>query len=523
MILERAQGDVSKAVVEEVKPLIRTEVLSHLVNEAELIEETKKKISSDVNAAVELAIEDKINDESFSNEAAKNLLAKLHETRGLQVLLLKEALNSAENADASDSTRATGLQLYSLLHAGARTSDGVAPMRSKFVEIIEQQLPEIHATPKLLTAILENYPFGEYDIENSMSECYPRLRQCKDWDDKMTKAILKLLGDQKKYLVNQSLFESFFRRTPPESASYLLHWVRENSKLPLAKDMLLAMLKSNNNEIMYSVIHDLGKLTTLSHAPHLRQIGLEALATMDVHIPMSRATRQVVLKMLWEAATEKELIEAFPRKALEELIELARVHHREKTRSEKLAEWRDTYFFTAETPRESTSYFLRRAIVSLIRTGLHVRDEVGQSVNDPSAANDWELVLAPTVSFGTGESYARALVAWTLRMGIDDAASRDTQWAAEKMLMTSPTRMKKSAIVPLVMEYAVSRSTPHGFELAANQYLTDWLVDSAPINLIDLTSAFVKRDGISDEPYAWLTQVFGEQSNEHLFDHFLDA
>ena len=522
-ILESSKRAVTDSVVTLLRPEIRTEVLSHLVDRSEIIKTTEKDIGQRVRSSVEESIRQKLKDPTFTDDASKELLNRLQETGGVQDLILQEAAQSALNQQLRDSTRAIGLQLYTLLHAGQRASERIEPMRKNFVHILEKEPKDHPFPPKLLTVIIENYPIGEYSREDEQSECYEQELHCKEWDMRTITNILSMLKQERRYPIDSKLFREFFGKVSPDQSTHVLQWVRMNSQLSLAKDILLAMLQSDRDDVNQALVEDLTGFITDRETPELRNLALEAFATLNPNASLDRTTRLSVIKALWRSATDEELREAFSVRVLHNLVETVRQSRSEQPHRRDYNEWRSEDLAAGSYEETHAAQLFRLAVVGLLRTALGDNEDNQAGKNDPDGWNDWELIFRPLSGLRGGEANSRAYVAWSLRMAVDLAEGENVEWAADRVLLASPAHVRKNDLVRLTMEIAVAHCSDEAFDKFAQEYTGLWLTEDSLEDLIEFSSTLIARDQRADEPYRWLSRFIRDEKQEGLFDHILDA
>lgn len=536
--LQSAQESIQLAVTNEVEADLKeiearlqtkmeTEVLTQIVDRSALVDHARSQVSSAVNDT----IDDLFNREESRRDIAERLMQLLDRTGGTQKVILEEARRRAVDRSKSDSTRALALQLYTLFHEGEfhkgeRALGDVKPLREMFVEIFADQTTETAGEfpPKLLEAILEHYPLGEYGARENGSECAEFLDRCKEWDMRVVEEVLSLLHIEQKYPVEKTLFDKFFRRIPPEVAGEVLEWVGNHSTFEIARYIMLAIMHSDKDELVKEVIPHIAVFAADRENPELRQLGLEALATLDPHNPFQRKARIEALASVWRGASDAELYEAFPTGLVRILISTVHGQTPTANRGQHFSDWARNFY--TEPPREwSLADFLRLAIIGLLRT--EGNGDAEGSSNDPQGVNDWEFALRGLTLTGrqAEQSHLSLHTAWVLRMAVDIAADHDVKWAADKLLSASIPNLLQDRASQMVTRFAVEEGSYQTFVHFANRYVDRWLSQDSSSSSIELASALIQRDARSEKPYDWLKQVLNRdpKPKEELFDHLLDA
>ena len=392
--LRNSQTTIQKNVVDEVSKEVQTnikaEVLTQILDRSALMEHAQNEIQT----AAGQAIIDSLQSEDFKNKTFKLLVENLGKSGGPEIVL-HTASERAVDRGESDSSRALALRLFTLFHPGESTSGTVESVRKMFLTILDNESPG-QFPPKLLEAVIEHYPLGEYGTGESNSECGQLQEKCRTSDITVVKAILDVLEAVQRYPVDKILFDDFFRRIPPEASTDVLNWVKKHSVGGIGRHIVQAIMHSGRDELVAEVMPDITDFAADRDNSRLRQIGLEALATVDPHMPMHRGARVAALTSVWHSASEEELYEAFPSTLISSLVSTANDWKPVPAGGQPFEDW-VRQFYTDSVREESLVAFLRLSIVALLRTGENGGTEY--TVNNPQGVNDWDFVLK-SIEFG---------------------------------------------------------------------------------------------------------------------------
>lgn len=485
---------------------IKTEVLQNIVDLSDIVDDTR----DEMNEAAKTEIEEIVASPDFANQASRLLHDMLDETGAVQDVILMEALERASDTAEPDSVRALALQLYTLLHGGDRTSEGVPPLREMFLDIVTSEGSDSRFPPNLLSIILQFYPLGEHRSEECQPQAEPTSNLCLVWDMAVIQEVLDLLGTMHDYSSHRRELQSFFARIPPDAMSRVVAWIRTTPNIALGHDVLLSTLNSGDVRVLERAIPDVAQIASLPRQPGIRRIALETLSTLDPYAPIKLTTRAHSLKLLLAGASDVELQSAFGTGSLE--------------------------IFSSERPyvsddgivsrHEPLTELLRDSVVTLLRTGARVTSNdnpYGPSQGEEVA--DWDdVLLASFRSAQIAKGEVLAYAAWSMRM-IVDAEHGSVNSAADKMLQAPLPDLFKDELPRTLFTFAVRHASDNAVAVFSREYPDLWLGHGGGPPALHLTRSLVRRS-IHTEPhvYRWIADFLRSEPRDQRFaDHLLDA
>ena len=309
-LLEGQRPDIVANVISEIQDDIKSAVLEQIINQSELIEAAEDQIT----AKDSRILSDIVRSDEFSKQSTDVLLERLREDGTAVQIILQEALQQALTGQTVAS-RALGLRLYALLHAGERASAGVEPMRKMFVQIVESHTQANPLSPKLLEVVLEHYPLGEHPTEERF-QCSRSIEDCVEWDRRVIQATLSRLDAESEQSVDTSsaIFREFFEKVPPDLVETVISWVRRRAsgpKAPSAQSVLFAIAGSTNDDVLSRAVPGMAEFVVAQGRPELRPLGLEALARTKPDADLMPTVRKDAISRLWGAASARDRNDAF--------------------------------------------------------------------------------------------------------------------------------------------------------------------------------------------------------------------
>lgn len=522
-IIEEA---VKQAVAEAERQIPGT-VAQTLLNESQLLEDLRDealKSDSEVISGI-------VNSSEFATAATQILIERLEAEGGPQRIILNEGLKMALEEGESEATRALGLELYALFHAGERTSDDIAPMRSMFAEIAAAGTADNPVPNKLLRAILEHYPIGEHDPDEGGQECAGTDNPCLGWDRVVMESMLLTLDNGFDYPVSAELYQAFFSRLPPQLVERVINWCRDHGGKPIARELLASLAKSENAETLANAVSSIAEFTAGTGNSVVRPEALWALSQMSADAELDITVREQALKRIWQGASLDERRLAFSAGSFRELT--SRSEGRPPVMDEiyrqiRLEQWESEDSFATAGVIPTTSPLLLASVVKMLRTA----DSDDGSNAASSAVNDWEYVLRASLSDGTdGALSSLAYAAWALRIAVDSEAGKGVSWSTNKILENPPSGLLTDGLANAVTAFAIRANPSPVTEEFGSYYRAAWANRGDGDKLsMDTISAIIEKDGEADEPYGWLDRALNtawqsaQSAEEGQFrDHLLDA
>jgi len=510
-VLNSVQNAVAIKVEAALDSRIADKVSAGIADQPALI----KSATSQAVEQATVAIEQFVESEQFADQTSTRLLAILDESGGPQDIVLTEALNRARDPSAPDGIRALGLELYTLLHAGKRTSDTVQPMREMIAQIVTSHTPESPLPAELVSAVLEHYTLGDYNPTDPLSECFDSVIICETWDNRIVLGMLHILEDRSHPITDSESVKDFFARTTARQVDTILQWLPRASTATtgtIARDLLVSVVTADNRDVLTRILPPLATLAIEQDHTQLRNIALAGLASLDHQASVDRDVRRTALDILWFNATDAELESAFST-ATSSTTDIPIDFPLSP------ADTADTASPVGDAHRRAL--LLRSSVIALLRTSPH--GPSGQRINDPHGENDWDNILRP-LSERRPDHLFRAHTAWVERMKIDLRRSLDVAWAADRVFAELPSGFLSDDLAHAAAEFAVSLSSDASFVEFSSHYVATGEFRSLSPGAVAFAATLTERDARSATPSGWISAMLKEATpNERFLDYWLDA
>ena len=257
-------------VLENVRKEIKISVINELVAQVDFV------------GRAQVQFIERISDLVRSKEFLDAVTEEYIRSGGAQKIILIETQAKAEDREETVQVRAAALELFALFYTSARTVEGIDGLRATFARIVQSAGEETLA-PELLSVILRYYPIDDHDPDLGGSECFESVHQCLGHDRTIFDGVLNALDNLGRY--DAAPFDEFFQRMPQQFTNRALAWVKERADTEVGRGVLLAMAGSKDLDVIAAVLPSFLEFAR-SDAPHVRLMGLEALAALDPHVDL---------------------------------------------------------------------------------------------------------------------------------------------------------------------------------------------------------------------------------------------